>query len=124
MSDGGLQVVRYYHLYHPTEKLKGPHMRTGPTPQILSWRGFGEGGSAASPAPDVCARWQRRGWMETASAPSAGHSNSPATATSRRPLARRTRIHGRCSGKWNNCGRSDAGSVRANGAAELLSTCA
>ena len=59
-------------------------------------------------------------FAETAFARSAGRSSSPAQATSRRPLARSTSTHGRCSARWSNCGRSGAGSVRGNGAAECF----
>ena len=39
------------------------------------------------------------------------------------PLARRTNTHGPCFVRWNNYGRSGAGSIRRNEAAELPSTC-
>src|SRR3989442_14624539 len=62
--------------------------------------------------------------VEIASARSAGHPRSRATAISLRPLEPRTRTHGRYSVKLNNCGRSGVGSARGNRVVELLSTCA
>ncbi len=55
---------------------------------------------------------------------SVGRPCPPAAATSRRRPRPPRYIHGRCSGKWSNCGQSDAGSIPRNGAAELPSTCA
>jgi hypothetical protein len=48
MRDSGLQVIRHHDLCHPAEKLEGPHMRTGPIPQVLSGGGLREGVAAGA----------------------------------------------------------------------------
>src|SRR5947208_4634477 len=81
-------------------------------------------GSVSSLALDAFAKRPASAVVEIASARSAGHPKSRATAISLRPLGPRTRTHGRYSVKLNNCGRSGVGSARGNRVVELLSTCA
>src|SRR6266404_3702403 len=82
------------------------------------------GGYVSSLALDAFAKRPASAVVEIASARSAGHPKSRATAISLRPLGPRTRTHGRYSVKLNNCGRSGVGSARGNRDVELLSTCA